>query len=132
MQVEQQEQGPSEHSLCLARNLQRDSIYGVTFGADGIHTYFVESLLYLLYLLLQIRSNGLERAGREQVEQGQKVEILRRTLCPKWQGYHGSHQLSADIGERFMDSIVRRCPRPTRAIHDTSAQKKSHPSAAFH
>jgi hypothetical protein len=43
-----------------------------------------------------------------------------------------SHQLIADIGERFMDSIVRRCPRPTRAIHDTSAQKKSHPSAAFH
>ena len=54
VQVEQQEQGPSEHSLCLARNLQRDAIYGVTFGADRIHTYFVKSLLYLLYLLLHI------------------------------------------------------------------------------
>jgi hypothetical protein len=72
VQVEQQEQGPSEHSLCLARHLQHDAIYGVIFGADGIYTYFVESLLYLLYLLLHIRSNGLERAGREQVEQGQK------------------------------------------------------------
>jgi hypothetical protein len=102
----------------------------IKFGADGIHTYFVESLLYLLYLLLQIRSNGLERAGREQVEQGQKVEILRRTLCPKWHGCHGSHQLTADIGERFTGSIVRRVrfdpwnpfhllkgPVLTRAVH---------------
>ena len=76
----------------------------IKFGADGIHTYFVESLLYLLYLLLQIRSNGLERAGCEQVEQGQKVEILRRTLCPKWQGYHGSHELIADIGEPVLQA----------------------------